>query len=231
MNGSLGRAGAAALAAVLTLGLAGCVTSDYTYVRDSSGQAYFKVPSTWQKVNHTPIVHGINGTDPDSATARLQEQLIWGAAFDGSTTDPGPQNFIPTTPAAGSEPFVYATSWDLTERQRDAVSLNMLRNQILPVTADLRAQYEQLGADLPFSQFELLADEVLDPGGGAQGVHVRYNYRIRNAGMQTFDQTVFLTSGGTRVALLLIRCSPECYERRGKELDAIAKSFKIKPTG
>lgn len=230
MNAPLGRAGAVALLAVSALGLAGCVTSDYTYVRDSAGLAYFKVPSTWRKVDHAPIVQALNGTDPESATARLQEELIWGAAFDGAAVDPGPQNFIPTSPAAGDEPFVYATSWDLTEKQRDAVSLNTLRNQILPVTADLRAQYEQLG-DFPFTQFELLADEVLDPGGGAQGVHVRYNYRIRNVGMQTFDQTVFLTRGGTRIALLLIRCSPECYERRGKELDAIAKSFKIKPTG
>ncbi|GAA4229822.1 hypothetical protein FHR32_000048 [Streptosporangium album] len=69
---------------------------------------------------------------------------------------------------------------------------------------------------------------MLDPGDGLRGVHVRFNYAVQGAGVQTFDLTSYLAGDGKRISTLLIRCSAGCYRRRGAEFDGIAHSFKVK---
>ncbi|MFF5207478.1 hypothetical protein [Streptosporangium sp. NPDC000396] len=62
--------------------------------------------------------------------------------------------------------------------------MNGIRNSVLPVTESLRMEYAQLPGPM-LSGFELLADEVLQLGDGLRGVHVRFNYVVRGAGVQS----------------------------------------------
>jgi hypothetical protein len=120
---------------------------------------------------------------------------------------------------------VYARVAQLTTDEQNAVSLDMLRNAFLPVTADAR---QAATATLPLTGFELVHDEVLTPSSGLHGVRVVYDYELGNGVLHTFDQTALVNNDGSKLYLLIIRCSTNCYRQRSGELDTIAKSFTVR---
>ncbi|GAA3088910.1 hypothetical protein [Streptosporangium carneum] len=205
-------------------GLTGCAGPEFTYVRHDDGQTYFKVPAAWRKVDQEALDRATTGQDPESATARLRRRLVWSVAYDANVT-PSADHLLGY--GTGDEPFVFARVDKLLPDQRDAISLNGMRDAIIPVTKALREEYAQLPG-YPLTDFELLADEVLAPGDGLRGVHVRFNYTVGGAGTQTFDLTSYLAGDGDQISTLLIRCSAGCYRRRAAEFDGIAQSFKVK---
>ncbi|GGK67299.1 hypothetical protein Sme01_09700 [Sphaerisporangium melleum] len=210
--------------AVLAAVLAGCAGAEFTYVMGSDGQSYFKVPASWRKVDQKALDREVFG-DLSSATAQARKQLSWTVGYDGFR-EPSADHLLG---GKGDEPFVFAMVSTLTETQRDAVSLDTLRNTVLPVAVDdeTREKLEDTSG-YPYKGFELLKDEVLQPGDGVRGVHVVYNLKVLGGPVQTFDQTTYLAADGTRVSVLLIRCSATCYRARAGELDRIAQSFKVK---
>jgi hypothetical protein len=217
---------AVATSAALVAGLAGCGGADFTYVMGNDGQSYFKVPASWQKVDQKALDRKIFG-DMDSATAQVRKQLSWTIAYDAYRT-PSADHLL--DPAGGSDqPFAFAMVLNLTKPERDKVSLDGLRNMMLPVAAspELRKQMEETPG-YPYKRFELLRDEVLPPQDGVRGVHVVYNYKVLGGPVQTFDQTAYLAADGTRVSVLLLRCSAMCYRSRTQEFERIAQSFKVK---
>jgi hypothetical protein len=219
---------AAGMAVMLSTVLAACSGPQYTYVKDDDGATYFKVPASWHKVDHTPIMKLLTGEDPESATAQLRKSLTWAAAFDGDQQSPDAAHFLPVSGAKTNEPFVYATVQPLSEDGANAVSLNSLRDAILPVTDSYRQQITTQYPNFPLQNFELLGDEVLQPGDGIRGVHVRFNYSVGTAGVSTFDLTAFLNADSTKMSILLIRCSADCWRTRGGEFDTIEQSFKVR---
>ncbi|MFC4531679.1 hypothetical protein [Sphaerisporangium dianthi] len=216
-----------AMIAVLVGAAAGCGGADFTYVMGSDGQSYFKVPASWRKVDQKALDKRVFG-DMSSALAQAKKKLSWTVAYDGFTTPSADHLYVPA--AVPDEPFVFAMVSNLTEKQRDAVSLDVLRNAAtLPVVVseELRKQMEATPG-YAFKGFELLKNEVLPPADGVRGVHVVYNYKVAGGPVQTFDQTAYLAADGTRVSVLLIRCSATCYQKRAEELGKIAQSFKVK---
>jgi hypothetical protein len=164
----------------------------------------------------------LSGTNPDSAIAKIRQQLWWSVAYDASA-DPTPDHLL--TDDVTNEPIVYARVAQLTEAQQNAVSLDMLRNTFLPVTDDAR---QAAAATLPLTGFELVQDQVLTPSSGLHGVRVVYDYELGNDVLHTFDQTALVNNDGSKIYLLIIRCSASCYRERASELDAIAKSFTVR---
>jgi hypothetical protein len=218
----------AGLAALLSTVLVACSGPQYTYVKDDDGATYFKVPASWHKVDHTPIMNLLAGEDPDSATAQLRKSMVWAAAFDGDSSNPNSAHFLPLRGGKTDEPFIYATVEPLSEDGANAVSLNSLRDAILPVTDSYRQQVTQQVPNYPLQNFELLGDEVLPPVDGIRGVHVRFNYSVGTSGVHTFDETVYLNADSTKMSILLIRCSADCWRARGSEFDTIEQSFKVR---
>jgi hypothetical protein len=216
------RAWVALMVAILLL--SACGQPEFTYVRDREGTTYFKVPATFKQLNASPIEMYLTGDHPDSATAAVRAQRVWSTAFDQSS-QPSVDHLL-----SSPDPFVYAAVHQLTEQQRDGVSLNRLRDFILPVTEQMRQAYEQqiaaTGQPPMFASFELLSDEVLTLDAGARGVRVRFNYQIGNS-VQTFDETALLNEKGTSVSVMLLGCQAACYRKRSAEFDKIASSFKL----
>lgn len=213
-------------AAAMIAGLAGCGSAEFTYVMGNDGQSYFKVPATWQKVDQSALDRQIFG-DMTSATAQVRKRLSWTVGYDAYGR-PSADHMLSS--AESEEPFAFAMVSSLTEPERDAASLDVLRNAaMLPVVvgAELRKKMEETPG-YPFKDFELLSDDVLPPENGVRGVHVVYNFKVLGGPMQTFDQTAYLAADGTRVSVLLIRCSAACYRTRTRELEKIAQSFKVK---
>ncbi|MEV4160424.1 hypothetical protein [Nonomuraea dietziae] len=218
------RWAAITVAAFLMAGTAACGQAEYTYVRDREGTTYFRVPSSFSKVDSTQIDLLLSGDHPNSETAKLRKQLVWSTAFDQSA-EPAVDHLL-----GSQDPFVYSTVHLLTEPQRNMISLNTMRDFVLPVTEEMRQAYAQrlteAGQRPMLTGFELLNDQQIALGDGARGVRVRFNYQIGDT-VQTFDQTAYLDKTGGTVSVLLIRCTAECFGKRAAEFDKIAESFKL----
>ncbi|WP_062429188.1 hypothetical protein [Herbidospora daliensis] len=226
------RAGSGAAAAfgvvAMIAGLAGCGGSQYTFVRDSGGSTYFKVPVTWHKVDQDAVDAALLG-DPSSATAQVLKQKIWTVAYDGHT-QPSIDHIMTAGPGGLDEPFAFAMVHTLSEEQQQDVSLNALRNVMgFPVTATAaeHAKNEE-NKEYPYKDFELTRDDVLEGDNGAKGVRVQFSLRYMGGPLQTFQQTGYLSADGSTMSTFLIRCSATCFQQRQAELDSIAQSFKVK---
>ena len=214
--------GAATIAVAAIMAVAGgCGTPEFTYVKNSGQKTYFKIPHDWHEIGTGSLDNVLSGTNPDSANSKVRQQLWWSVAYDASA-DPTPDHLL--TNDVTNEPIVYARVAQLTESQQNAVSLDMLRNMFLPVTEDAR----QAAATLPLTGFELVQDQVLTPSSGLHGVRVIYDYELANDVLHTFDQTALVNNDGSKIYLLIIRCSTSCYRERSSELDSIAKSFTVR---
>jgi hypothetical protein len=200
-----------------------CGAADYTYVKNSGERTYFKVPSTWHRVDQAALDDIFRSEHPDSQAASVRNQMVWSIAYDADGK-PSPLHLFT---GDSDEPFVYATVRHLTTAQRDAISFDTLRNAVLPVTDDARMSALQAGA--PLESFELLADDVVKPGAGIRGVHVVFNYRVAgHPELNTFEQMAYLNDDTSRMYLMLVRCSAPCYRDRQSELHAVAQSFTVR---
>ncbi len=207
---------AVALAAAMTVVLAGCAGPEFTYVRDSSGQAYFKVPAQWQKVDQKSLDRVMLG-DPESPQTQQLKSLIWTVAYDAHAR-PSVDHLVGSAGPA-SDPIALAIVRPLTQEQRQQASLNFLRNALFPVVGEQGAA----------SGVEIVKDEELPQQGGAKGVRIVFNVTMGEKGTQTFNQTAYLSGDGAKMSVLLIQCSSACYKSQSKQIDLIAQSFKIKP--
>jgi hypothetical protein len=74
----------------------------------------------------------------------------------------------------------------------------------------------------------LISDSVLTPESGLRGVHEVFQYKVEGGPLQTFDQTAYTNKDGSKVYLMLLRCSSACYQARHAELETVTGSFTIK---
>lgn len=235
-----GRAAAViAAVCVTTVVLTGCGKPEFTYVKNADQHVYFKVPFSWHEVNQHDVENFFLGEDPDSELGhRIGQLRPWSVAYD-EADPPIPAHFLMNS----NQPFVYARVEYLTISERDKVSLDVLRDTIFPVSDTQRQLVAQHLADAekagqssfyPYQDFEPIDDTVLSPGHGLRGVRSIFNYRYASedpplkSGVYTFDQTALLSEDSTRVYLLVITCSADCYRQRKAELDAIATSFTVR---
>jgi hypothetical protein len=212
----------AVLVVVVALGAAACGTPEFTYVKNSDQKTYFRVPRDWRETGTDTLDNVLSGTNPDSATAEMRQKLWWSVAYDASAY-PTAEHLL--TDRVTAEPIVYARVAQLTKTQQNAVSLDLLRNVFLPVTADAR---EAAAGTIALTDFELVHDEVLTQSGGLHGVRVIFDYVLGGGVLHTFDQTALVNNDGSKLYLLIIRCSTSCYRERSGELDEIAKSFTVR---
>jgi len=210
--------GIAALIIVLT----GCGQPSYTYVKNSAEKTYFKVPTQWRQVDRASIDKLITPENPDSASAAVYRKLVWSVGFDADKS-PSASHLLE---ADGNAPFVLVSVSQLTAAQRDSLSLNSLRDVLLPVSSDARKA--AASNNFPLTGFELLADQVVTPTKGVHGVHAVYNYAFPDGLVQTYDQTAYVSDDITRVYFMLIICSTRCHSARSGEIKRVADSFTVR---
>ncbi|MDQ7904266.1 hypothetical protein RB614_06990 [Phytohabitans sp. ZYX-F-186] len=210
------------LFAPLALLVSACGAPEYEYVKNSEQQTYFKVPNDWRQIDQEALHEFAVGVDPDSATAQLREQLMWTVAYDAAE-EPSITHIAAPMPFA--EPAVWAKVERLLPEVSSAISLDVLRNLLLPVTEDMRTAAAQ--ADALYPGFELLRDDVIVPEKGLHGVRVAYNYQFLGRST-TFDLTALVNDDASLLYMLLIRCAARCYTERADELESIATSFTVR---
>jgi hypothetical protein len=212
---------ATALLAVI-LGFAGlgaaaaCGAPQYTYVKNTTHRTYFKVPASWRVVDEKALKQ-LSG-----ATPAPESDGGWAVAYDAAQ-DPSPAHLVGRNTA---EPIVYASVQPVPKEAREQISLDSLRDLLLPVTPAARANSSTSGTS--FSSFSLVSDVELTTTPGFRGVHEVFQYRVHGGPPQTFDQTAYVNKDSSKVYALLLRCSNECYQARRAEIETVTASFTVK---
>ena len=206
------------VAALIILGLvaglaaAGCAAPQYTYVADSSDNAYFKVPPSWHQVSQSSL-QSLTG---QSSTLG---NYLWTRAYDASPA-PSADHILSST----SKPVVFASVISLSTSERSSLSLNSMRDLFLPVTSAARSAASQEGDQL--TGFQSISDQVVTNNHGYRGIREIFDYTF--AGVpETFDLTVFTDSTTTKLYFLLIQCWETCFASDYSQISQVVGSFTV----
>ena len=212
---------AAALASVIlgwvVLGIgSGCAPPEHTYVGNNANHTYFKVPASWHEIDQSALQQTMTGASPTP-----QSDTEWVVAYDAAEV-PSPAHLLASNTL---EPIVYVSVRPLPVEASGQVSLDNLRDLVLPVTPTARAA--TAATSTTFTDFSLVSDSELTPKSGLRGVREVFQYRVEGGLLQTFDQTAYTNKDGSKVYVMLLRCSSKCYQARRSELESVVASFTV----
>lgn len=195
---------------------AACGAPQYTYVKNTTHRTYFKVPASWRVIDEKAL------KQMSGATPAPESEGEWAVAYDAAQ-DPSPAHLVGSNT---TEPIVYASVQPVPKEARAQISLDSLRDLLLPVTPAARAASSASGTS--FSGFSLISDAELTAPPGFRGVHEVFQYRVQGGPPQTFDQTAYVNKDASKVYALLLRCSNDCYRARRAEVETVTASFTVK---
>ena len=116
-------------------------------------------------------------------------------------------------------PIVFLRIRSLSAVERNLVSLNSLRDVIVPLSS-------WIDGALKIPVFTLLEDGELTEK-GASGIHSRFIFGPAEGEPQTLDQSVLLSPDRNTLYVLVARCSKTCFEQNQEVLDKIVASFRV----
>jgi hypothetical protein len=214
----IAAATAAAIVGCALLGTtAGCAPPQFTYVANRANHTYFKVPASWHEIDQRALKPAASGASPTPSPS-----TEWIVAYDAAQSSSASHLVASDTP----DPIVYVSVQPSSPESGGQVTLDNLRDLIVPVTANARATGATTSTT--FSDFKLVSDDVLRADSGLKGIHEVFQYRVSGGPAQTFDQTAYTNKDGTKVYLMFLRCSSECYQARHAELQNVTTSFTVR---
>jgi hypothetical protein len=194
----------------------GCAAPQFTYVADSPAKTYFKVPYRWHKISDSSLAAQLKTNGFSTGTG------LWDAGYDASGI-PSAEHVLS---ASATKPFALAFVAPLGQAASNAMSYNLLRDFILPVTAAQRRVAASRG--FPLIKFQLLSDSVITPGSGVHGIREVFSYTYPDGNTDTFDQVALTNSNSTMVYLLLVHCLATCYSKNTSQIDTVMTSFTVR---
>ena len=206
------RITAAALAIVM---LSACTPSKQ-YAGSKTDGAFFSVPNGWTKVSNQAL-NKIEGQSKNQDDLDRLSMVTYQVGFAKSKKI-SPKEIFMLDPT--DQPVLYARFRDLFPEERNAISLNTLRNIILPVT-----QYMD-GSKSNDRNFVLTDDQEVTEKGG-KGVNLLYSFD-NNGVNETVNQSALYSNDQNKIYLLIIRCSTTCYNKNVDEINQIVKSFTVR---
>lgn len=202
--------------AALALVMLSACTPSKQYAGSKDDGAFFAVPNGWTKISTTALNKEESKTTDQASLDRLS-MVTYQVGFTKAKKMSAREVFMldPT-----DQPVVFARFRDLFPEERNSISLNSLRDIILPVT-----QYQD-GSKVNDRNFQLLDDqEVLEKGG--KGVNLLYSFDY-NGVSETINQVALYSNDQNKIYLFVIRCSTTCYNKNIDEIDQIVKSFTVR---
>jgi hypothetical protein len=197
---------------------AGCAAPQFTYIADSSANAYFKVPYGWHRISDVSLAAQFK--TPGSA---LGQNGIWDIAYDAAPAPTAVHLFSPNA----TKPFAFAFVTPLSSSASQSMSDDRLRDVLLPVTAASRLAEAQ-GGSFPLTHFRLLRDQVIKPGPQVHGVWDTYSYTYPGGTTDTFDQVALTNSDKTQLYVLMVHCVATCYSQNRDQIDTIVSSLTVR---
>lgn len=202
----------AALLIIVGLSVAGCLAPDYTYVSDSSDNAYFKVPPSWHEVSPSSL-QAVEGQSASQGT------YLWSRAYDAAAKPSVDHVF-----ASSSQPVAYASVLALSASQRSNTSFNSMRDLLLPVTSQARSAASAAHQELP--GFHSFSNQVITDSNHDRGIREIFNYTL-GVTPETFDLTVMTNSDTTKLYFLLVHCSETCFAADYRQIAKVVGSFTV----
>ena len=201
------------LVALGLLVVTGCVTSGYTYVANDDLGAYFRVPDDYEVFAAAEVMESALGEMPDDEAEAVMARE-WAVAFDASD-DPAVDRFVTQIADPSEQLAGYARVRTLGMEERLTYSLQSLRTELIPAQ-----QIEALGERLAVRDIV----EVSQDGG--QGLKLTFALDMPS-GTFVFDQVGLVDDATSRVYLLAMGCSSDCYEANRDAIADISESWTI----
>jgi hypothetical protein len=186
--------------------------AQYTYVADTSDNAYFKVPPAWRQVSQSSL-------EQAEGPSNNLGSYLWSRAYD-SAPNPSVKDILSPTP----DPVVYAAVLSLSSSEQSDMSYNTMRDLFLPVTSAARSAASQAGEDL--SGFQSISDQVISNGSGYRGIREIFDYTFGDV-PETFDLTVMTDSGTTKLYFLLVQCTEQSFVTNYSQISQVVDSFTV----
>src|SRR4029453_11459785 len=111
-----------------------------TYVANSANHTYFKVPASWHEIDQSALQQTTTGASPTP-----QSNGEWAIAYDAADV-PSPAHLLASNTLA---PIVYVSVQPLPMEASGQVSLDNLRDLVLPVTTTAPAAPAAPSTTLP----------------------------------------------------------------------------------
>lgn len=203
-------------AATIALVMLSACTPSKQYEGSKSDGAFFTVPNGWQKVDGAAL----NKVEAKNANQDELDRLSMVTYQVGFTKAKkiDPKDIFLLEPT--KDPVLYVRIRDLFPEERNAISLNTLRNLVLPIT-------DYLDGTIPNDRkFELYDDQEINEVGG-RGVSLLYSFDY-NGVNETVNQVALMSNDQNKIYVFIIRCSTECYNKNIDEIDEIVNSFTVK---
>lgn len=201
-------------AVIGTTGLTACGAPSYTYVADSSAGTYYKVPYAWHRISQQSLNTALQAVGGSGAG-------VWSTAFDAGNS-PSANHFLD---GSVSQPFLFAEVGQVSSTVSNALSYNMLRDFMLPVTSNSRQQDAESG--FPLTNFKQLRDQTITGSQGVHGVRETFQYTFPGGASDTFDEDVLTNADQTVVYFLIVHCTNSCYSQNQKDINTVMSSFTV----
>lgn len=203
-------------AATLALVMLSACTPSKQYAGSKTDGAFFSVPNGWTKISTEALTKEESKSTNQNDLDRLA-MVTYQVGFTKAKKMSAREVFMlePT-----DQPVLFARFRDLFPEERNSISLNSLRDIILPIT-----QYQD-GSKVNDRNFQLFDDqEIVEKGG--KGVSLLYSFDY-NGVNETVNQVALYSNDQNKIYLFIIRCSTTCYNKNIDEIDEIVKSFTVR---
>lgn len=226
-----------------------CASPGYTYVRNTDVRAAFRVPNGWQTFDKDAVL-GLSGPQPN-----VPDPIRWLVGIDANPQG-SPTDLLRTGSLTSSEPQGIALVQQLSFTERDAASINYLRNFLLPVDRLI-----QNASDARVLSYD---DSIVKSG--FRGVHLVFQFRAAELASlsassgsasssssssssapselqsallggqgvavlsPTFvqvDQTAYLDAATNRVYFIAVLCSATCYSQHQADIESTVSSWTV----
>ena len=202
--------------ALLALLMLSACTPSKQYDGSKSEGAFFAVPNGWAKISQSKL-DSEEGRDATDAALERLSLVTFQVGYTKRAKIEARDVFMlkPT-----EEPVMYVRIRELLPEERNAISLNTLRNLIFPITDVLDGT---INNDRNFEIFD--DQEVVEKG--ARGVNLLYSFDYEGVNT-TVNQIALYSNDQSKIYLFVIRCSTECYNKNLDEIDEIVKSITVR---
>ena len=186
--------------AIALLLLSACAPSKQ-YEGSKSDGVFYAVPNGWHRVDSKILAKEESKNASQDALDRLS-MVTYQMGFTKAKSI-SPRDVFMLKPT--DQPVLYVRFRELFPEERNAISLNTLRNIILPVTDLLDGT---INNDRNFQLYD--DQEVIEKGG--RGVNLLYSFDYEGIN-ETVNQVALYSNDQSKIYLFIIRCSTVCYKR------------------
>jgi len=211
------KARALLLTITTVLLLSGCAQSSQKYAANKEVGTFFTVPTSWTKIAERDL-RKAEKTGADAAGIEKANLVLWQEAYSKNSII-SPKEIFGLNPT--EHPIAFTRVRQLTMAEANGVSLNSLRDLIVPVTKLFA------GESTVVSDFVLLDDEEMIEK-GARGVRTTFSFTPPGSANETVKQTALISDDRTTLYFFIVRCSTKCFNANTEEINSISDSFTVR---